>query len=70
MITVVYQPSDLFLDVSRDRVQAVNSEPLQCFGRSPAMVAIKADRAILFNPIFRNIREKLKRLFGILELDA
>ena len=34
------------------------------------MIVIKAHRAILFNPIFWNFREQLKRLFGKLELDA
>ena len=48
----------------------MNSEPLQCLGRSPAMIVIKAHSSIIFKPIFWNIREKLERLFGILELDT
>ena len=69
-ITVVDQSSYLFPDVPRNRVQARNSEPLQCLGRSPAMIIIKAHSAVIVEPILWNIREKLERLFGILELDT
>ena len=68
--TVVHEASDLFPDVARYRVQSMNLEPLQCLGRSPAVAFVQAHSAIVVKPVFWNVREKLQRLFGILELDT
>ena len=46
----------------------MNPEPLQRPGSSDDRY--QGSYAIIFKPIFWNIREKLERLFGILELDT
>ena len=57
-ITVVDQPSDLFPDVARNRVQAMNAEPLQCLGRFPAMFIIKAHSAVIIKPKYLGTSER------------